>query len=206
MQLNPVVNRICLVQPSLNHLIQSAEFNNLTGFTCARPALVIHFWSSKLFSGPEVACNWKWNYSLKTLNTGKETGVRNIPVISKGYSVIHLDFCGDNMFKFFLFSHSPLTAGNALLMCIVGNFYIKNGGSGLALLMWKTLDNTDLKGRLECCQGQPVYQVLIHAVEISHKPQTLQQNWNQGGDEKEWDWHYNHRKSKQRPTIQSHKK
>ena len=119
MQLNPVVNRICLVQPSLNHLIQSAEFNNLTGFTCARHALVIHFWSSRLFSGPEVACNWKWNYSLKTLNTGKETGVRNIPVILKGYSVTHLDFCGDNMLKYLLFSHSLLTTGNALLICIV---------------------------------------------------------------------------------------
>ena len=66
MQLNPVVKRIFLVQPSLNHLIQSAEFNNLTSFTCARPALVIHFWFSKLFLGPEVACDWKWNYSLKT--------------------------------------------------------------------------------------------------------------------------------------------
>ena len=113
---------------------------------------------------------------LQPKNTGKETGVRNIPVISKGYSVTHLDFCEDNMFKYLLFSHSLLTAGNALLMCIVGNFYVKSGGSGLALLMWKTLDNTDLKGQLECCQAQPVYQLLIHAVEISHKPQTLQQN------------------------------
>ena len=128
--LNPVVNRICLVQPSLNHLIQSAEFNNLTGFTCARPALVIHFWSSKLFSGPEVACNWKWNYNLKTVNSGKETGVRNIPVILKRYSVNHLDFCGDNMLKYLLFSHSLLTTGNALLLCIVCNFYIKIAALG----------------------------------------------------------------------------
>ena len=113
---------------------------------------------------------------LQPKNTGKETGVRNIPVISKGYSVTHLDFCEDNMLKYLLFSHSLLTAGNALLMCIVCNFYIKNGGSELALFMWKTLDNTDLKGGLECCQGQPFYQVLIYAVEILHKPQTLQQN------------------------------
>ena len=62
---------------------------------------------------------------LQPKNTGKETGVRNIPVISKGYSVTHLDFCEDNMFKYLLFSHSLLTAGNALLMCIVCNFYIK---------------------------------------------------------------------------------
>ena len=52
--------------------------------------------------------------------------------------------------------------------------------------MWKTFDNTDLNwDELECRQGQPLYQVLIHAVEISRKPQTLQQNWNQGSGDKE---------------------
>ena len=103
---------------------------------------------------------------LQPKNTGKDTGVRNIPVISKGYSLAHLGFCEYNMFKYLLFSHSLLTAGNALLVhCL--QFLYKNGGSGLALFMWKTLDNTDLKGELECCQGQPLYQVLIHAVEIS---------------------------------------
>ena len=67
---------------------------------------------------------------LQPKNTGKETGVRNIPVISKGYSVTHLDFCQDNILKYLLFSHSLLTAGNALLMCIVCNIYIKMAAPG----------------------------------------------------------------------------
>ena len=44
--------------------------------------------------------------NLQPKNTGKETGVRKIPVISKGYSVTHLDFFGNNMLKCLLFSHS----------------------------------------------------------------------------------------------------
>ena len=37
---------------------------------------------------------------LQPKNTGKETGVRKIPVISKGYSVTHVDFCEDNMLRY----------------------------------------------------------------------------------------------------------
>ena len=76
----------------------STAGNNLNGCPCARPALVIHFWFSMLFTDrPEVACNWKWNYCLKIVKAVKETDVRNIPVISTGYTVTHLDLCGDNM-------------------------------------------------------------------------------------------------------------
>ena len=67
---------------------------------------------------------------LQPKNTGKETGVRKIPVISKGYSVTHVDFCEDNMLKCLLFCHSLLTTGNALLMCIVCNFCVKMGAPG----------------------------------------------------------------------------
>ena len=67
---------------------------------------------------------------LQPKNTGKKTGVRNIPVISKGYSVTHLHFCEDNMLKYLLFSHSHLAASNALLICIVCNFYLKMAAPG----------------------------------------------------------------------------
>ena len=42
------------------------------------------------------------------MKTVKETDVRNIPVISTGYSVTHLDFCGDNMLQCLLFSREQL--------------------------------------------------------------------------------------------------
>lgn len=38
-----------------------------------------------------------------------------------------------------------------------------------------TVSAESIKSELECCQRQLLYQVIIYTVEISHRPQTLQQ-------------------------------